>query len=395
MLRWKQVLGAIFVPLVVYAYSPVKEHVFDYYATRWYHHKNPSDRTTRVRVRNLSSGASLPITVRLGDSKSKIADFEYADPWDGPRVRYLNSTRHSETLRQFDLSLKRPILLDEHLVTSSLEDIEGELKTAALDRSVPSRLKTADLLKEMTFPNHLLWLEQCRLQSPSAHPCCMERAWEKWEYILRGIQGDEITFWKQVAGVQLGFSDYHLMPHGRTDFVLALPIGHSALLQVQYEYEPVRDDVLVFTTEGLVLQVKNENDLDRSVWWMFFLYPQPEYSYGALISVLALLTVPLWVPLKYLNTYTLVNRALGKGNQLDTASEWDEVYGRIKFSLKDKFDSYRTTLGKPSSALSADVLFDFLRGYLLLAYQGGIGRFQNEKQLQSEINRGLLTLANV
>jgi hypothetical protein len=63
--------------------------------------------------------------------------------------------------------------------------------------------------------------------------------------------------------------------------------------------------------------------------------------------------------------------------------------------LKDKFDSYRTTLGKPSSALSADVLFDFLRGYLLLAYQGGIGRFQNEKQLQSEINRGLLTLANV
>ena len=182
-----------------------------------------SDRTVRIRVHNLSSDLSLPVTERLENPDAKIADFDYADPWDGPQTRYLSTARHSETLRQFDLLLKRPILLDEHLVASSLEDIEDELEEATLNRSVPKRHKTSELLKEMTFPNHLLWLEQCRVQSPAAHPCCMERAWEKWEYILRGIQGDEIVFWKQVAGVQLGFSDFHFMPHGNTNFVLALP----------------------------------------------------------------------------------------------------------------------------------------------------------------------------
>ena len=122
----------------------------------------------------------MPITVRIGDSDLKIQNFEYADPWDGPRIRYLSLARHSETLRQFDLSLKRPLLLDEHLVSASLQDIEDELEAAALDRSVPRLHRTSDLLKEMTFPNHLLWLEQCRVQSPASHPCCMERAWEKW-----------------------------------------------------------------------------------------------------------------------------------------------------------------------------------------------------------------------
>ena len=61
----------------------------------------------------------------------------------------------------------------------------------------------------------------------------MERAWEKWEYILRGIKGDEIAFWKQVAGVQLGVSDFHFIPLGNTHFVLALPSADSALVQVR------------------------------------------------------------------------------------------------------------------------------------------------------------------
>ena len=384
-----------FVPLIVYVYSPVKEHVLNHYATRWCQEQSLSDRTVRIRVHNLSSDPSLPVTVRLENPDAKIADFDYADPWDGPQTRYLSTARHSETLRQFDLLLKRPILLDEHLVASSLEDIEDELEEATLNRSVPKRHKTSELLKEMTFPNHLLWLEQCRVQSPAAHPCCMERAWEKWEYILRGIQGDEIVFWKQVAGVQLGFSDFHFMPHGNTNFVLALPSGHSALLQVRYGPDAVNGKVDVVTTEGPVLQVTDDHDLDRSVFLMFFLYPQFEYIYGALIAVVALLTLPLWVPLKFLNTHTLVNRALAKAEQMDTTGEWDEVYGRIKFSLKDRFDRYRASLGKPSSPLSSEALFDYLRGYLRLTYRGGLGRFQNEQQLRIEINRGMLTLANI
>ncbi len=395
MLRWKQVLGATFVPLIVYVYSPVKEHVLNHYATRWSQEQNLSDRTVSIRVHNLSSVDALPIAIRFQNADAKIADFEYSEPWDGPRISYLSTARHSETLHQFDLSLRRPVLLDEHMASSSLEDIEDELETAALDRSVPKRHKTSDLLKEMTLANHRLWLEQCPVQSPSAHPCCMERAWETWEYILRGIQGDEIALWKQVAGVQIGFSDFHFMPHGNTNFVLTLPKGHSALLKVQYGPDAVNGKVDVVTTEGPVLQVDNDRNLDRDILLMFFLYPQFEYVYGAIVAILAVLTLPLWVPLRFLNTHTLVNRALGKANKLDTASEWDEVYGRIKFTLKDKFDEYRSSLGKPPSTLSSEPIFDYMRAHLQLAYRGGLGRFQNGQQLRLEINNGLRVLANI
>jgi hypothetical protein len=394
MFRWKQLVGVTVVPLIVYAYSPLKEHALNHYAIRWYYDQNSSKRTADVRVRNLSSDTSMPITVRIGDSDLKIQNFEYADPWDGPRIRYLSSARHSETLRQFDLSLKRPLLLDEHLVSASLQDIEDELEAAALDRSLPKLHRTSDLLKEMTFPNHLLWLEQCRVQSPASHPCCMERAWEKWEYMLRGIQADEIVFWKQAAGLQVGFSDFHFMPHGQTDFVLALPVGHSALLHVQYGFEAVRIPQ-VSSTEGPVLRVKDEHDLDRPIWQMFLAYWQPEYAGETAIAILALVTLPLWISSKFLSTHTLVNRALSKANKLDTAAEWEEVYGRIRFSLKDKFDSHRATLGKPASTLGSEALFDYLRGHLQLAYGSGLGRFQNEPQLQIEINRGMLILASI
>ncbi|MGB2607178.1 MAG: hypothetical protein WBC78_26470, partial [Candidatus Sulfotelmatobacter sp.] len=126
MFRWKQIVGAIAVPIIVYAYSPLKEHALNHYAIRWCSDQDSSTRTARVRVRNLTSDAGMPITVRLGGSGSKIQDFDYADPWDGPPTRYLNSARHSETLRQFDLSLKHPILLDEHLASVTLGDVEDQ-----------------------------------------------------------------------------------------------------------------------------------------------------------------------------------------------------------------------------------------------------------------------------
>jgi hypothetical protein len=63
--------------------------------------------------------------------------------------------------------------------------------------------------------------------------------------------------------------------------------------------------------------------------------------------------------------------------------------------LKDKFDSHRATLGKPASTLGSEALFDYLRGHLQLAYGSGLGRFQNEPQLQIEINRGMLILASI
>jgi hypothetical protein len=185
------------------------------------------------------------------------------------------------------------------------------------------------------------------------------------------------------------------MPHGSTSLVLNLPAGHSSLLQVRYGFGPVHDDVDVATTEGPVLRVDKEEDLDLGDWLMFFLYPQRDDAYGAAIVVLALLTIPLWVPIKYLNTYTLVNRAVGRANQLDTAAEWDEVYSRIKFSLKDKFDSYRIILAKPASTIGSDALFDFVRASLVLAYQGGVGSFENERQLRMTINRSLLSLASI
>jgi hypothetical protein len=87
MLRWKQVVGAITVPLIIYVYSPVKEHVLNHYATRWCQEQSLSDRTVRIRVHNLSSDASLPVAVRLENPDAKIADFDYADPWDGLPTR--------------------------------------------------------------------------------------------------------------------------------------------------------------------------------------------------------------------------------------------------------------------------------------------------------------------
>jgi hypothetical protein len=395
MLRWKQLVGATVVPLVVYAYSPVKEHVLEHYATRWDQQLDLRTRSVRIRIHNVSSAGALPVTVRLQSPGSKIADFEYADPWDGPPISYLSTARHSETLQRFDASLKRPIMLDEHLASFSLQDIEDELEAAAVDRSIPVKHRRPYLVEEMTLPNHLLWLEECRVSSPSAHPCCMERAWEMWEYMLRGIQGDQVALWKQLAGVQLDFSDFHLMPHGDTDFVLALPSGHSVLLQVEYGPDPVTGKIEVVNNDGPLMQVKDGLDLDRATALLFFTYPQFEDIYGALIALLALLTLPLWVPLKFLSTHTLVNRALSKTDQMTTAGEWDEVHGRIKFCLKDKFDTYRTLLGKPTSDLSSDALFDYLRGYLRLSYRGGLGRFQNDQQLRSEMNRGMLGLANV
>ncbi len=395
MFRWKQIVGAIAVPIIVYAYSPLKEHALNHYAIRWCSDQDSSTRTARVRVRNLTSDAGMPITVRLGGSGSKIQDFDYADPWDGPPTRYLNSARHSETLRQFDLSLKHPILLDEHLASVTLGDVEDQLEAAALDQSVPRKHRTSDLLKEMTLPNHLLWLEECRVQPPSAHPCCMERAWEKWEYMLRGIQADEIAFWKQAAGLQVGFPDFHFAPEGRSDFVLSLPKGHSALLGVKYGFQPVHDEVTVFSTEGPVLNVRKESDLDLWVLLMFFRYWQPEYGYETAIVIFALLTSPLWAPPRYLSTHRLVNQALSKGNKLDTAEEWDEVNGRIKFSLKDKLNALRAAAGRPNSTLNSESIYDYLRCELSVAYGDGKGSFQNERQMQIEINRALEKLATM
>jgi hypothetical protein len=185
MFRWKQIVGTAAVALISYIYSPLKEHALNYYAIRWYSDQDSATRTAQVRLRNLTSNAGMPINVSVGGSGSKIKDFDYADPGDGPRLRYLDSARHSETLRQFDRSLKRPILLDEHLASANLGDIEDELEGAALDQSVPRKHRAPDMLQQMTLSNHLVWLEQCRVQSPTAHPCCMERAWEKWEYMLR------------------------------------------------------------------------------------------------------------------------------------------------------------------------------------------------------------------
>jgi hypothetical protein len=393
MFRWKQIVGTTTVALISYVYSPLKEHALNYYAVRWYSGQDRAMRTASVRVRNLTSNAGLPVTVSVGGLGSKIIDFDYADPGDGPRLRYLDSARHSETLRQFDRSLRRPMLLDEHLASANLGDIEDELKVAAFDQSVPRGHRGPDLLAQMTFSNHLLWLEQCRMQSPAAHPCCMERAWEKWEYVLRGIQADEVGFWKQASGLQLEFSDFHFVP--RANFVMALSVGHSALLDVWYGPEPVNGEIGVHSTEGPLLKVKTEPDLDRPVWQMFFLYWQPEYLYETAVAIFALCTVSLWAPLKYLSTHTLVNRALSKGDKMETAEEWEEVYGRVKFSLKDKFDSYRTGLGRPASAQTSEAIFDYLRSYLLLVYNGGLGKFQNERQMQIEINRALYTLAGI
>ena len=71
----------------------------------------------------------------------------------------------------------------------------------------------------------------------------------------------------------------------------------------------------------------DDHDLDRFRFSDVFLYPQFEYIYGALIAVVALLTLPLWVPLKFLNTHTLVNRALAKAEQMDTTGESDKSTG--------------------------------------------------------------------
>ena len=44
--------------------------------------------------------------------------------------------------------------------------------------------------------------------------------------------------------MQLGFSDFHFMPHGNTNFLAALPSGHSALLQVRYGPDAVNGKVM-------------------------------------------------------------------------------------------------------------------------------------------------------
>jgi hypothetical protein len=391
MFRWKTLLGAILASSAVYAYSPIWNHVAGHYATRWWYQAHQATRTVEIRIHNVSSVLALPVTVRIRGDNPSIENVAYADPHDGPFIDYLSTVRHSESLRQFDHLLKRPIMLDEHSLLISLEDIETELKSAVLERNVPRQHDTPALLQQMTFANHQKWLLQCQLLPHAAHPCCMERAWEEWEYLLRGIQNDEIAFWR-LAGVQLGFSDFHFVPGGNGNLELALPTGHSALMNIQFGPGAVSQPD-VFTTEGPVLKVDDERDLDRNIMALLVKYPQREYFLEALIPVLALCTAALWVPLKYLSTHTLVNRACNKAAKLDAAAEWDEVYGRIKFYIRRKYDEVRDILGKPRTTLSTEQVFDVLRNGLIGSYKGGVGRFQTERQLTLEIDRCVDELA--
>src|SRR5579864_1743413 len=209
MLSWKRLLLGTTLPLMVYLYSPIKEHVVDRYAIRWYVQQNSSDRSVRIRIHNLSSNISLPITIEVESPGAKVIDFDYADPWNGPQICSLGTARRSQILRQFDLSTKSPILLDEHLVTSTLEDIEDQLEDAVLVRTVPRNRRKQIGKEDMTFQNHLLWLEQCRTQSPAAYPCYMERAWENWASVItsKPANGDQVkTGQRERPGQNLFYS---------------------------------------------------------------------------------------------------------------------------------------------------------------------------------------------
>ena len=386
-------LLAVGIPILVYVYSPIREHVVNHYALRWYVQQNSSDRSVRIRVHNLSSNVSLPITLKAEYPGSKIIEFEYSDPWDGPRISSLKTARHSEILRQFGLSLKKPILLDEHLIPSSLEEIEDELQGAVLVLSLPQSHGKPGPTSPMTLDNHLVWVEQCR-KSESAHSCYLERAWENWEYMLRGIQGDETASWKQLTGVQLGFPDFHIVPEDRMNYIFSLAAGHSISFFLRYGVDRLDGKVNLFASDGSALRVNKEADLDRPIWVMIVLYPLVDPVYGLLVLALVLAMLPWWAPLKFLSTFTIVNQALAKVDQMDTAREWDEVYGRLKFSLKDKFDYYRSILSRPPESLASEDLFDYLRGYLRVVYRGGVGRFRDNRQLETTINRCLLELAS-
>jgi hypothetical protein len=391
MVSWKRVLLVIALPALTYIYSPVKDHIVSHYALRWYIEQSASNRSVQVRIHNLSSNASLPISLRAEYPKSKLIDFEYSDPWNGPRISSLKIARHSGLLRQFDLSLKQQLLLDEHIIPSSLEEIESELQGAVLTRN-PSLRKTSVSSQPMTFEKHLEWLAHCR-NPQSAYPCDVERAWENWEYLLRGIQGDETAMWKELAGIQLGFPDFHIVPEDQMSYIFAVAPGHSVSFFLQYGFNRVDGKIDVSTTDGPVLRVNKEVDLDRPIWMMMLLYPLVDPFYGLLVVALALAAIPLWAPLRLLRTSTIVNQALAKVDQMDTAKEWDEVYGRIKFSIKDKFDYYRNLLADSPEHLSSEELFDYLRGYLRVVYRSGKGRFRDDGQLENLINRCLLELA--
>jgi len=212
--------------------------------------------------------------------------------------------------------------------------------------------------------------------------------------MLRGIQGEEAALWKQITGVQLGFQDFHIVPKDRMRYVVQLAAGHSVLLVQHYGPDSVNGKVDVFTSDGPALRMKEEEDLDRPIWIALFHYPLVDPVYGLLVVLLVVATLPWWASLKFLNTFTIVNQALAKSDEMDTTKEWEEVYGRIKFSLKDKFDYFRSLLGRSQQQLGSDELFDYLRGYLRLVYRGGVGRFGNERQLKTTINRCLLELAS-
>lgn len=390
-MRWTKILIAVMAALLTYVTHPVETFVVNYYKLRWFVSSDSSQRTATVAIRNSGDKSSDPISVSVKNSSGEVTDLEYAVPRFGSHFSYLNMAMHSEPFRQFSASPTNRILLDEHIHDSSLKGLEEGLEDAILATTVPHSLDLPVARAQMTLANHLSWLQQCADPRVSRHPCCLERAWEKWEYMLRGVQAEVNSNWKRDAGFQLIFPDFHLVPAINTRFLSSLQAGESVLFVMHVGPGAFQS---TFSASPKPFPVRKIEDLDAGYLKMCILYPAVGPILGVALTLAVLIPVGITlVPPKYLHSYVLVNLALTKRDQMDTAAQWEEVYSRTKYFLKERFEYYRWRLSRPPGDLSSEQLFDYLRAELRLRYGGSSTPFANAHEFADAVQRCLLELA--
>lgn len=390
-MRLTKIVIAVMVSFLTYVTHPLETFVVNYYKLRWFVGSDSSHRTATVAIRNSSDKSSDPISVSVKNSSGEVTDLEYAVPRVGSHFSYLNMAMHSEPFRQFSASPRNRILLDEHIHDPSLKGLEDGLQDAILATTVPHSLRQSVARGDMTLANHLLWLQQCADSRANRHPCCLERAWEKWEYMLRGVQSEVNSNWKRDAGFQLIFPDFHLVPATNTRFLSSLQAGESVLFVIHVGPGAFQS---TFSASPKPFPVRKIEDLDVSFAKMCILYPAVGPILGVTLTLAVLTPIGItFVPPKYLHSHVLVNLALTKRDQMDTAAEWEEVYGRVKYFLKERFDYYRWRLKRPASNLTSEQLFDYLRADLRLRYGGRSTPFANGHEFTNAVQRCLLELA--
>lgn len=390
-MRWTKILAALLAGLLTYVTHPIETFVVNYYKLRWYVASDSAERTATIAIRNTGEKSSGPISISVVNSSGEVTDLEYAAPYAGAHFSYLNMAMHTEPVRQFSSSSRNRILLDEHIHDPSLQGMEDGLEDAILAATVPHSSRHRVARAQLTFANHRLWLQQCADPQADRHPCCLERAWEKWEYMLRGIQSEVNTAWKRDASFQLIFPDFHLVPAANTRFLSSLQPGDSVLLIIHVGPGGFQSS---FSASPKPFPVAKLEHLDAGYARMCILYPAVAPLLGLLLTLAVVIPIAIpFVPPKYLHSYVLVNLALKKRDQMDTAAEWEEVYTRLKYFLKERFDYYRSRLGRRPSNFNSEQLFDFLRSDLRLRYGQERTPFANAHELGNAVQRCLFELA--